>query len=41
MSTQQYVTLLDKVNDKLVSLQSLNIKDKLTFYRLLATMSNA
>jgi len=40
MSTQT-MTLLDSINDKIVSLQSLNIKNKLIFYRLLATMSNA
>ena len=34
-------TLLDKINWYLVSMQSLKTKDKLVFYRLLSTMSNA
>jgi hypothetical protein len=40
MSTKT-MTLLDQVNDKLISMQSLDIKSKLTFYRLLATMVSA
>lgn len=35
------LTLLDKINAYLVSMQSLSVKDKLIFYRLLSTMSNA
>ena len=34
-------TLLDKINDYLISMQSLKVKEKLIFYRLLSTMSNA
>jgi type II secretory pathway component PulF len=33
--------LIDKINDALISMQDINIKDKLIFYRLLATMTNA
>ena len=35
------LTLLDKINTYLVSMQSLKVKDKLIFYRLLSTMINA
>lgn len=35
------LTLLGKINDYLVSMQKLKTKDKLVFYRLLSTMSNA
>ena len=35
------LTLLGKINAYLVSMQSLKTKDKLIFYRLLSTMSNA
>lgn len=35
------LTFLDKINEYLVSMQSLKTKDKLVFYRLLSTMSNA
>jgi len=35
------LTLLDKINSYLVTMQSLKIKDKLIFYRLLSTMVNA
>ncbi len=34
-------TLLETINEKLISMQSLKTKDKVIFYRLLATMSNA
>jgi type IV pilus assembly protein PilC len=34
-------TLMDTINDYFVSLQSVKIKDKVIFYRLLATMINA
>ena len=32
---------IEKINDALVSMQSIKVKDKLVFYRLLATMTNA
>ena len=35
------LTLLDQINNYLASMQSLKTKDKLVFYRLLSTMSNA
>ena len=34
-------TLLDKVNDFILSMQSIKTKEKVIFYRLLATMTNA
>jgi hypothetical protein len=33
--------LIDKLNEALLSMQSIKVKDKLIFYRLLATMTNA
>jgi hypothetical protein len=33
--------LMDKLNEALVSMQNIKVKDKLIFYRLLATMTNA
>ncbi len=33
--------MLDKLNDMVVSLQKVKVKDKLIFYRLLSTMTNA
>jgi len=35
------ITLLDKINNYIVSMQSIKVKEKLIFYRLLSTMSNA
>ncbi len=35
------ITLMEKINSYLISMQKLKIKDKLIFYRLLSTMSNA
>ena len=35
------LTLLKRINNYLVSMQKLKTKDKLIFYRLLSTMSNA
>jgi hypothetical protein len=32
---------MDKINDYFISIQSVKVKDKLIFYRLLATMTNA
>jgi len=34
-------SLMDKLNEALVSMQNIKVKDKLVFYRLLATMTNA
>jgi type II secretory pathway component PulF len=34
-------SFMDKANDFLADLQNIKIKDKLIFYRLLATMTNA
>ena len=35
------MSFIDKINDSLASMQNIKIKDKLIFYRLLATMTNA
>ena len=35
------LTLIDKINSYIMSMQKLKTKDKLVFYRLLSTMSNA
>lgn len=37
----KHITLLDKINNYIISLQSLKVKNKLIFYRLLSTMTNA
>jgi hypothetical protein len=34
-------SLMDKINDFIVSLQSVKTKEKVIFYRLLSTMTNA
>jgi len=34
-------SLIDKINESVVSLQNIKVKDKLIFYRLLAVMTNA
>jgi type IV pilus assembly protein PilC len=34
-------TIIEKINDYLLSMQKLKTKDKVIFYRLLATMTNA
>ncbi len=33
--------LMDKLNDILITMQTVKVKDKLVFYRLLSTMTNA
>jgi len=33
--------LIDKINESIVNMQNIKVKDKLIFYRLLATMTNA
>lgn len=38
---QQELNLMDRINNFLFSLQKLKIKDKIVFYRLMATMLNA
>jgi len=35
------LNIIDKINEFLISIQSIGVKDKLIFYRLLATMTNA
>jgi len=37
----QNISFIDKINDVLISLQKIKTSEKVVFYRLLSTMTNA